>query len=782
MRELLRNRDFRLLFVGQTLSMFGDTAMLHRAGHVGQGAHRLQRHRRLRLRRPRLPSLLAPLLGIVIDRFKRRTVMMVTDLVTAVVVLAAAARPRAAGPVAASTSWRSLYGASLVTFSSRRDRAAAHDAPGRRSSARPTARSSTVRESLRLVAPLAGAGAVRRVRRAGRRSPRRGDLRDLGRRAARPAGATSRAPARVRAARSAPRRAPAHRHLLGTTRCCAPRWSRVVICMLAHRHRRVGVLRRRRRGPRASRSRSSASCGASRASARSSPASPSPMLIRRTGELRPVAVGLRADGGRRLRAVDLVARRLVAAGDVPDRRRPADADRLHHDRSSSDARRASMQGRVFTDLRAVLTGVPQLALDRSPARSLVSLVDYRILLARDGGRARRWPRSTPHVRLRETAAPVRARGRARPRRRSVPIGAPPGSSSRRSWLTSSSVPSKRPERLLERSIAARSRWLVGSSSTITFARGPSAGRGPARVRSPGDSEPTGRSTSSAPRPNFASRVRVSATSAGAPPGTRRAASPPGRTSGAPGRSRRRPTLGRVHCRPERQRQPAEQRREQGRLARAVRPGDRDPVARATCRSTGPSVKPPPLDHGRGQPGDVVRPAARGTRAAAAAPTARAGPRPRRAGRARATSWRRPPRAPGHPRPWPPGCSCPARRAGPWPTSSRARRPAGPVLLLPGPVEPGPAGLGRTTSYASRRRPSPARAPQVRREAAAEQPCLVGELVELEHLVGDPLEERPVVRHHQQPAVPADQERPRGGPGRRRRGRWSARRAAAGRPG
>ena len=28
MRDLLRNRDFRLLFAGQTLSMFGDMAML----------------------------------------------------------------------------------------------------------------------------------------------------------------------------------------------------------------------------------------------------------------------------------------------------------------------------------------------------------------------------------------------------------------------------------------------------------------------------------------------------------------------------------------------------------------------------------------------------------------------------------------------------------------------------------------------------------------------------------------------------------------------------------
>ena len=42
MRELLRTANLRLLLVGQTLSMFGDTAMLLVLGHVGQAAHRLE--------------------------------------------------------------------------------------------------------------------------------------------------------------------------------------------------------------------------------------------------------------------------------------------------------------------------------------------------------------------------------------------------------------------------------------------------------------------------------------------------------------------------------------------------------------------------------------------------------------------------------------------------------------------------------------------------------------------------------------------------------------------
>jgi hypothetical protein len=86
------------------------------------------------------------------------------------------------------------------------------------------------------------------------------------------------------------------------------------------------------------------------------------------------------------------------------------------------------------------------------------------------------------------------------------------SSSRRSWLTRSRVPSKGSSASSSDSIAARSRWFVGSSSTMTFAPRAISRARSARVRSPGDSEPTGRSTSSAPSPNFASRVRVSATS------------------------------------------------------------------------------------------------------------------------------------------------------------------------------------------------------------------------------------------------------------------------------
>ena len=155
MRDLLRSRDFRLLFAGQTLSMFGDMAMLlvlamwakdltGSNGVAGSVFAALV-----------VPSLLAPLAGVVIDRFRRRTVMIVTDLATAAVVLLLLLVD------GREDLWllyvvACLYGASLVAFSSARsallpalvDDEVLGQANGSLS---------TGREALRLVAPLAGA-------------------------------------------------------------------------------------------------------------------------------------------------------------------------------------------------------------------------------------------------------------------------------------------------------------------------------------------------------------------------------------------------------------------------------------------------------------------------------------------------------------------------------------------------------------------------------------------------------------------------------------------------
>jgi len=76
MITLLRNRDFRLLLAGQTLSMFGDIALFivlaiwakQLTGSNGEaGAVFLTLA---------LPSLASPLGGLIVDRYPRRIVMI----------------------------------------------------------------------------------------------------------------------------------------------------------------------------------------------------------------------------------------------------------------------------------------------------------------------------------------------------------------------------------------------------------------------------------------------------------------------------------------------------------------------------------------------------------------------------------------------------------------------------------------------------------------------------------------------------------------------------------
>ena len=139
MRELLRHRDFRLLMIGQTLSMFGDTAMLLTLGMWAKdlsGSNAVAGSVFVALG---LPTLLAPLGGLLIDRFRRRQVMIVVDLVTAVALLGAAVRPRPRRPVdhlRRRGDLRRLARHVPVGAVG----AVAHDAARARSSARPTAR------------------------------------------------------------------------------------------------------------------------------------------------------------------------------------------------------------------------------------------------------------------------------------------------------------------------------------------------------------------------------------------------------------------------------------------------------------------------------------------------------------------------------------------------------------------------------------------------------------------------------------------------------------------
>src|SRR5918911_985289 len=82
-RTLLRQRSFRVLLAGQTLTLFGDLALIlvlgvwakNLTGSVSAGGAAFFAMI--------APTLLAPLIGFVIDRFPRRRVLIVNDLVTA---------------------------------------------------------------------------------------------------------------------------------------------------------------------------------------------------------------------------------------------------------------------------------------------------------------------------------------------------------------------------------------------------------------------------------------------------------------------------------------------------------------------------------------------------------------------------------------------------------------------------------------------------------------------------------------------------------------------------
>jgi hypothetical protein len=88
MRQLARHRDFRLLFAGHVTSLFGDRALfvvlgiwaLELTGSSGAGA--------IAFGFLAVAGFLAPIAGVIADRFPRRHVLIGNDLATAVVVLA----------------------------------------------------------------------------------------------------------------------------------------------------------------------------------------------------------------------------------------------------------------------------------------------------------------------------------------------------------------------------------------------------------------------------------------------------------------------------------------------------------------------------------------------------------------------------------------------------------------------------------------------------------------------------------------------------------------------
>ena len=156
MRELLRQRNFRLLLFGQTLSMFGDTAMLLTLGMWAKDLTGSNAAAGSVFAVLGFPALIAPFGGVIIDRFRRRLVMIVVDLATTVALLLLLfVHDR--GDLWLIYLVALLYGASLILFQSARS-ALLHTMLEEAQLGQANGSLSTVREALRLVGPAAGAG------------------------------------------------------------------------------------------------------------------------------------------------------------------------------------------------------------------------------------------------------------------------------------------------------------------------------------------------------------------------------------------------------------------------------------------------------------------------------------------------------------------------------------------------------------------------------------------------------------------------------------------------
>ncbi len=156
MRRLLHDRTFRLFFTGQTLSAVGDYAMFLALAIWVKDLTGSNAAAGLTFLPFAVPSVFGPALGVFVDRFPRRSIMIATDLVAAAVMLSlllVASRDDLWLIYAVAF----LYGTCVVTYQAARSGLLVGmlvedqlgDANGLLQSAE---------QASRLVAPLAGAG------------------------------------------------------------------------------------------------------------------------------------------------------------------------------------------------------------------------------------------------------------------------------------------------------------------------------------------------------------------------------------------------------------------------------------------------------------------------------------------------------------------------------------------------------------------------------------------------------------------------------------------------
>jgi MFS family permease len=156
MRPLLAHRDARLFLIGQSLSLLGDTALWLALGLWVKELTGSSSAAGLVFLCIAAPGLLSPLGGLLVDRFPRRTVLLCVNPLTALVVLPLllVRGPQDVWLIYLVTT---LYGTSYVILAAGQSALLTTLLPADLLGPA-NAALQTVRETLRLVAPVAGAG------------------------------------------------------------------------------------------------------------------------------------------------------------------------------------------------------------------------------------------------------------------------------------------------------------------------------------------------------------------------------------------------------------------------------------------------------------------------------------------------------------------------------------------------------------------------------------------------------------------------------------------------
>ena len=156
MRPLLAHRDARLFLAGQSLSLLGDTALWLALGLWAKDLTGSSSAAGLVILCIVAPGLASPLAGLLVDRVRRRRLLLAVNPLTALAVLPLLAVD-GAGDVWIIYAVALAYGASYTVLAAGQSALLTTLLPAELLGTA-NAALQTVREALRLIAPLAGAG------------------------------------------------------------------------------------------------------------------------------------------------------------------------------------------------------------------------------------------------------------------------------------------------------------------------------------------------------------------------------------------------------------------------------------------------------------------------------------------------------------------------------------------------------------------------------------------------------------------------------------------------